>query len=61
MNPTKLPEDLLACLLNRGHSVAAISEMTADDVFDEFCNWHGLIGWGSTLRNAMDAANAASQ
>lgn len=37
---------------------------SAEDLFDEWCNWHGLIGWASTLIETIDAlrdAEAESQ
>lgn len=31
-----------------------IALMHSDEMFDEFCNWRGLIGWGPTLRRIME-------
>ena len=47
---------LYSALASRGHSDAGILRMTPDEMFDEFCMWHGLINWGPTLRHIIDRA-----
>jgi hypothetical protein len=31
-----------------------ISRMSANEMFDEWCNWNGLIDWGPDLRHTLD-------
>jgi hypothetical protein len=40
-------------LLERGHSVEKIQAMTPSERFEEFCSWHGLIGWAGTLEETL--------
>ena len=47
---------LYSALAERGHSDDAILAMGPDEMFDEFCEWHGLIRWGPTLRTIMENA-----
>lgn len=49
-----LSTDLADALLHRRKSVSAIRQMTAAEIFDEYCMWHGLIGWGGSLRGAYE-------
>ena len=46
-----LPADVRDALINRGHRYD--DEITTAEAFDEFCSWHGLIGWGPHLRATM--------
>ena len=46
---TKLPASVLAALRNRERSDTAIAGMTMREIFNEYCTWHGLIGWGDDL------------
>ena len=63
----KLPTHILGALRKR-HGVedddtsedAAIAQMCAEEAFCEYCNWHGLLGWGLRLANALDLIRAAS-
>ena len=46
---TVLPDELIQALKKRGHSEIEIQKMEPDRAFSEFCNWHGLSGWGDSL------------
>lgn len=59
MKIEKINHKVLSALRNRGNTDEEISAMTPDEAFDEFCMWHGLIGWGDTLRNALNNLRAA--
>lgn len=54
LNTDKMPQDLMDALTKRGWSQAQIENMDAAKAFDEFCQWHGLLGWGPELRSAME-------
>lgn len=45
---------LYSALVNRGHSDDEILLMREDEMFDEYCNWHGLINWGPRLRRILE-------
>lgn len=49
MNLKDIPEQIVDANRERGHSDEQIQRMSAEKLFDEFCMWHGLIGWGRTL------------
>ena len=53
LNTKTLPANLLDALHKRGHADEQIAEMTPSEAFEEFCNWHGLSGWGSELWSLM--------
>jgi hypothetical protein len=61
MDVGKIPVYLLDDLKERGHSAEAITRMTAEKAFDEYCEWHGLCGWGMNLRHAMEAFRKATK
>lgn len=44
-----LSHSLVDALRKRGHSDESIERMKPARAFNEFCEWHGLIGWGPTL------------
>jgi hypothetical protein len=48
-----LNSDVIGDLICRGHSKEQIHEMTPDEAFDEYCEWQGLIRWGTHLRAVM--------
>lgn len=58
---SKLSHPLLDALRERGHSDERIAAMTAERMFDEYCNWHGLIEWGPNLRAALASATKAAK
>jgi hypothetical protein len=61
MNIEKTPAIILEALRKRGHDYASIKAMGYEKAFDEFCNWHGLCGWGSVLREAITALKKADK
>lgn len=38
-----------------------LSAMTTEKLFDEYCNWHGLINWGPQLRGALSDLQKAEE
>lgn len=55
----KVPSNIKRNLNDRGHSDEAISNMSWERAFDEYCNWHGLTYWGETIRKIHAALVAA--
>lgn len=49
-----LSEDIKEALLGRLINKAQYESMSAEDLFTEYCEWHGLGGWGSTLINTLE-------
>ena len=47
----KLSEPVREALRERGWP--ADCSLGANEVFNEFCEWHGFIGWGGELWDAM--------
>jgi hypothetical protein len=45
----EIPEHVLEDVRKRGHSDGDIERMSAVDLFDEYCRWNGLIGFGDDL------------
>lgn len=61
MNISRLDSRILVALHGRGHTNAEIALMSPATVFCEFCEWHGLLGWGDTLLSVlMNAQHATS-
>lgn len=58
---TKLEHAVLDNLHERGHTDEQIKNMNWDQVFDEYCEWEGLIQWGPELRRVMANAKNAQQ
>ena len=48
-----VPPDVVEALRERGVSSASVANMTPDEVFHEYCEWHGLIGWSGRLWQAV--------
>ena len=48
---SSLPDDVYDALIKRGWS--GREQISTEDAFDEYCNWHGLISWGPTLRQVL--------
>lgn len=44
-----LPADLYSALKERDWSDGEILAMKPRQMFNEYCTWHGLIGWGPNL------------
>jgi hypothetical protein len=56
-----IPNHILADLRSRDNSDEDIKNMTAERAFKEYCQWHGLSTWGSTLIDALDALRQADR
>ena len=54
MDLSKIDDDLLAVMKNRGLSVQDVESGTPEGLFIEFCEWHGLQRWGCTLIGVLD-------
>lgn len=52
-----LPGDVRSALVSRGW--AETDEIDTSKAFDEFCDWHGLIRWGPTLRDVLARIEAS--
>ena len=50
-----IPPDVLEALRERGVSSARALAMTPEEVFHEYCEWHGLLGWSGRLWSAVTA------
>ena len=61
INPDKLPEDIYMDLVERGVTPADFENFSAEKMFCEYCNWHGLHGWGAHLAVVLDKIREASQ
>ena len=59
MNIEKIPNYILTDLKERGLTPERIVESNVDDLFIEYCNWHGLSGWGEGLLTVLDDLNYA--
>jgi hypothetical protein len=35
-----------------------IDLLSANEMFEEYCNWHGIINWADNLREVLDSARA---
>lgn len=44
---------IYSALKERGHTVETIEQMSAREIFGEYCTWHGLINWSDTLWDVM--------
>jgi len=55
----KLPDEVKDALHSRGHSNEKIAAMSPEEVFTEYCNWHGLILWGAKLMGLVHSIDAA--
>lgn len=49
----KIPHHVLAALRSAEYTDDQIKLMTAQEVFDAYCDWHGLINWGNVLWNTV--------
>lgn len=63
INLNEVAPTILKDLRARGHTDEQIQKMNWNEAFDEYCEWNGLVNWGSQLRevmkqlkNAQDAA-----
>ena len=55
--PARIYDDLR----QRGHSADEIEQMTAEQAFAEYCQWHGLADWGDHLVQVLDALRSAAE
>lgn len=55
----KVPITLRYALKKRGLTNDQIQESTSEDLFAEYCEWQGFMGWGPRLVLALDALRAA--
>lgn len=58
MDINKIPAHILKDLRERC-SDEEIKGCSAEYLFDEYCMWHGLIGWGGSLITTLDALRDA--
>lgn len=65
MELSKIPKQVLDAVRQREKfSDAEIGVMTPRELFEEYCNWHGIIRWSDTLMDtvlALQAAEASGQ
>lgn len=50
-----IPTSVFSALQDRGLTASQIKNMSAQAMFDEYCNWHGFINWGSRLWHTVVA------
>lgn len=55
MDINKLPPGVRSALRERGVKDAVVAIMTPREVFEEYCNWNGIINWSDTLWDTMQA------
>lgn len=58
MNASKISSGILVALVSRGWDDEAISEMSPEEAFGEYCMWHGLIGYGPILVKVLGELRA---
>lgn len=49
MNFNDLPDRVQDALVGRGIEPDEVAVMSPKEIYTEFCEWYGLIGWGSLL------------
>lgn len=59
LNPSKLSKPVLEALHERGHSDEDIRQMSEATAFEEYCHWHGFLGWAPSILNAIDSIRSA--
>lgn len=57
---SKIPTAVLNDVAKRGNSFAEMERMPPETFFDEYCRWHGLIGWGHTLLDVVTKIREAT-
>ena len=60
MDTNQLDDDIMEALEERGFDESDIKRMSTEEAFDEYCNWHGLIGWGYRLHRVHEAISKAN-
>lgn len=61
MDINKLPPGVREALRERGVKEAVVAIMSPREVFEEYCNWNGIINWSDTLWDTMTALQAQAQ
>lgn len=46
--------DVVEALIGNEVSVETVQHMSADEVFDMFLSWNGIIGYGSMISSGLD-------
>lgn len=59
MDINKLPAGVRVALRDYGRSDAEVAIMSARGVFEDYCNWNGIINWSDTLWETMQTLVAA--
>jgi len=59
MRIADLTDDVYDALQGRDIPDERIEKMTANEIFDEYCEWEGLANWGPALRGTLDRLRAA--
>ena len=54
MKIAKIPDYILDDLTERGLSAKNINESTPEQLFCEYCDWHGLVDWGEALITVLE-------
>ena len=52
-----IPPAVLDALREREHDDEAIETMSPETMFSEYCEWHGLIGYGHSLFSIVTNLN----
>lgn len=61
LDPSKLAKPVLEALHERGHTDKMIAQLSEADAFEEYCQWHGFLGWAPSILNAIDSIRGASK
>lgn len=61
LNLSKIPPYILDDLQSRLNTDEEIRAMSADEAFDEWCIWNGIIGWADRLADALDGLREAEE
>lgn len=55
MDMNKLPPGVREALRERGRKEAEVAIMTPREIFEDYCNWNGIINWSDTLWDTATA------
>lgn len=55
MDVNKLPPGVREALRERGRKEAEVAIMTPREIFEDYCNWNGIINWSDTLWDTATA------
>lgn len=61
MKIKELPSEVVYACRQRGLTDQQIEEMTISELFNEFCNWNGLINWSDRLLNVVNQLKKAKR